>query len=176
MKTLIHQGETFYFHSGRLYDESFIELPEIESRPILLEYFNSIDYSALDENQLLDYVGDLKIHGFYKRCLEILLEKIDNNDYSESFPSTALSIITSCYRGIGQPEKAIEYWKAKRDQYVGCLNVPLLTSISAAYCDLNDYVSARKYANMAYYIQDGGVGYKNELALVYRRINKNLKD
>lgn len=44
--------------------------------------------------------------------------------------------------------------------------------MAATCCDLNKYEEALKYANAAYAQQSGGVGYTNELALVYNRIRK----
>ena len=60
--------------------------------------------------------------------------------------------------------------------FSSCLSPALLTSLSAAYCDVGNYEMARKCANKAYAIQGGSLNYSNELSLVYKRIKKEAYD
>ena len=48
----------------------------------------------------------------------------------------------------------------------------LFTSFGSSYCELEDSDNALKFANKAYAMQGGGVGYNNELSLLYKRIRK----
>ena len=50
------------------------------------------------------------------------------------------------------------------------MSAPLYTSVAAAYCDIHDYLSAKKYADKAFAI--GGGKAAGELSSVYGRIRK----
>ena len=55
-----------------------------------------------------------------------------------------------------------------------CVFCATLTSIAAAYCDLEEYEKARQFCDIAYAEQGGGTGIKTELSLVYQRIEKEI--
>ena len=79
--------------------------------------------------------------------------------------------LTSCYRIQGQAKKAIEVFELAKGKLGNrLLSSPLCTSIAAAYCDICDYETAKKYADKAYAI--GGGKASGELASVYGRIRK----
>ena len=98
--------------------------------------------------------------------------------FSDSFEyyKVVFPIITSCYRALNQPQKAIDFWMENKKIFSTCLSVPLLTSLAAAYCDVGDYVLAKKCADRAYAIQGGSLNYQSELSLVYGRIKKETKN
>lgn len=50
----------------------------------------------------------------------------------------AFPMITSYYRNLNQPQKAIDFWMENKEIYRYGLSVPLLTSLAAAYCDVKD--------------------------------------
>lgn len=84
---------------------------------------------------------------------------------------------TSCYRRMGQSQKAIDFWMNNKSIFQEFTeSVALLTSLAAAYCDVKDYKKAKYCADRAYAAQGGGQGYKNELALVYLRIKKEAPE
>ncbi|MBQ8426407.1 MAG: hypothetical protein IJX16_01450, partial [Clostridia bacterium] len=80
------------------------------------------------------------------------------------------------HRALNQPQKAIDFWMENKHIFSSCLSVPLLTSLAAAYCDIGNYALAKKCADKAYAIQGGGLNYKTELSLVYRRIKKEIEN
>ena len=77
--------------------------------------------------------------------------------------------LTSCYRSVGFPQKAIDILTYASKKYgPDMVSIPLLTSAAAAYCDMGDYAKARKCCNRAYYKSNNNPG--NELHMVYKRI------
>lgn len=56
MEKLVVDNELFYFDNGKLYDETFIEIPKKVSNKILGDYYSKIDYSAYDEAKLLKLI------------------------------------------------------------------------------------------------------------------------
>ena len=79
--------------------------------------------------------------------------------------------LTSCYRAQGRPQKAIELFEKSKSQYgERLLSPPLCTSAAAAYCDIQDYISAKDCADKAYAM--GGGKASGELKGVYGRIRK----
>ncbi len=176
MEKIIFENETFYFSKGLVYDDSFLEVPKIVSQKVLAKYYESIDYANYDESKLLEYLKQLKTSGFYDRCLTVI--EFGLNKFTDSFDyyKTVFPIITSCYRALKQPQKAIDFWMENKRIFVSCLSVPLLTSLAAAYCDVGNYDLAKKCADRAYAIQGGSKNYRTELSLVYQRIRNETKD
>lgn len=80
-----------------------------------------------------------------------------------------LPIYTSVLREMGQPKKAIEAYD-KYYKLMGKDNVVLITSVAAAYCDIDDYDMALKLCNKASALQDGKP-ISGELSSVYQRIH-----
>ena len=175
MEILIFEGETYYFAKGIVYDSNFLEVPKALSRKILLDYYQSINYQDLEEEALLNYLKQLKTSEFYTECLAAIEYGLRKFHSSYEFYRTVFPIITSCYRSLKQPQKAIDFWMENKELFKSCLSVPLLTSLAAAYCDVGNYELAKKCANRAYAIQGGGKNYVTELSLVYERIKKETK-
>lgn len=176
MEKVIFEDQTYYFNKGVIYDDSFLEVPTIISKKILLYYYKEIDYKNLEEYEFLNYLKQLKMSEFYELCLEAINWGLNKFTASYDFYRTVFPIITSCYRSLGQPQKAIDFWMENKYIFASCLSVPLLTSLAAAYCDVGNYELAKKCANKAYAIQGGSLNYQTELSLVYQRIKKETKD
>lgn len=107
--------------------------------------FEDMDYSeALREGDLFKENGE---YGYAVRFYERAA------DAAVSFwqASSVLPRITSCYRAIGRPEKAIELFaKTKRDFGEKMMNEALLTSAAAAYCDMEQPENAIRCCNFAF--------------------------
>ena len=176
MKKIDFEDQTYYLNKGVLYDSSFIEVPKNISEKILPTYYQEIDYKNFDEEALISYIKDTKTCLLYQRCLEASTWGLTKFYNSFDFYKFVFPVITSCHRYMGNPQKAISFWETNKHFYPTCSSVPLLTSLAAAYCDINDYVSAKKYANRAYAIQGGTKNYQTELSLVYQRIKKDTND
>lgn len=172
MEKITYEGEDYYFNKGILYDSTFIEVPKNVSQKVLKEHYEKINYEEFDEASLLEHLNYLKISECYDSCLQAINFGLKKFNSSIDYYKTVLPMITSCYRALGQPQKAIDFWMTNKKLFSSCLSVPLLTSLAAAYCDVKNYELAKKCANRAYAMQGGGLNYKNELSLVYRRIKK----
>lgn len=176
MDKILFENEYYYINKGKVYDSSFLELPTNEAYKILQHYFQSVDYKVLDEFQLLDLLKQLKTANFHRLCLSIIEYGLNKFSDSFDFYKTVFPIITSCYRAINTPQKAIDFWMENKKIFASYLSVPLLTSLAAAYCDVKNYALAKKCADRAYAIQGGSLSYQTELSLVYQRIKKETKD
>lgn len=176
MKKITFENEVYYFNKGIIYDDSFLEVPKNISQKVLANYYKNIDYKIFEESELLEYLKQLKLSGFYDKCLTAIEYGLSKFTASYDFYRTVFPIITSCYRAIGESQKAIDFWMENKEIFASCLSVPLLTSLAAAYCDVGNYDLAKKCANKAYAIQGGGKNYQTELSLVFQRIKKETKD
>lgn len=176
MEKINYENEVYYFSKGIIYDSSFLETPKYISQQVLKKYYSEINYQDFSEEKLLEYLKQLKTSTFYEQCLKVIDYGLNKFTKSVDFYRTVFPIITSCYRALNQPQKAIDFWMENKKIFTTCLSVPLLTSLAAAYCDIKDYVLAKKCADKAYAIQGGGKNYQTELSLVYQRIQKETKD
>ena len=176
MEKFVFENQTYYINKGLVYDDSFLEVPVIESSKVLGEYFKGIDYKTLDMDGLIDYVKQLKLAKKYANCISVIEYGLLKFAISQDYYITVFPIITSCYRAMGQSQKAIEFWMSNKRIFASCLSVPLLTSLAAAYCDVGNYELAKRCANRAYAMQGGSKNYQTELSLVYGRIKKETRD
>jgi tetratricopeptide (TPR) repeat protein len=176
MEEILFENELYYFDNGKLYDENFIETPNITSRQVLTHYYNSIDYKSFNEENLINFLKQLKTSEFYEACLKIIDYGLNKFAHSLNLRRRIIAMKLSCHRALNQPQKAIEYWNDNQDIFSSCISVPLLTSLAAAYCDVKNYELARKYANKAYALQGGSLNYTSELSLVYQRIKKETQN
>ena len=82
--------------------------------------------------------------------------------------------LTSCYRKIGQPQKAIQLFESLKSMYgERYITSVLLTSVASAYCDLKEWTKAKKCADQANAIEMNLHRQTSaELRSVYARIKK----
>ena len=176
MKKIEYNGEIYYFYNNKFVDSTFIEVDSQIKKELAKIMFSEQDYKSYNEKELLNFIKETKQAEAFLICKEACLYGLENNDFSFTFKKVILPILTSTLRNLKQASIAIEKCSKYTldEKYV---SVPLCTSLASAYCDVGDYESAFKYANIAYAIQGGGLGYKSELSLVYMRIKKesNIK-
>ena len=167
-------GEIFIYHNGKYFDEHFCALSHDMLIKVMKLRLEQSDYKNFNENELLELIKNCKdneIFGFAKSISEFGMKKyIDNNDFVKS----VLPIFTSCCRKLNMPNDAIEKSKPyiKPSTYSTALN----TSLAAAYCDVGDYLMAKKYADMAYAkLANLPYDMKREISNVYARIKAESK-
>ncbi len=166
-------GEKYYLIKGKIYDSSFLEPDKMtleKVAPIVLREAYGADNMEWEDT--LQYIKTAKACEQYAAGIKACITGLQKFGQNEYFVDMTLPILTSMYRLIGKPQLAID----AAEEYVRKLDVSysvaLLTSVAAAYCDLGDYASAKKFADLAYATQGGGKGEKTELSLVYARIRK----
>lgn len=177
LKKIEFNGEKYYFNdkTGAFLDSHFMELCLSEKNEVASYYFNQIDISNYNTDELLAYVKEVKkaeSHHLVIKACELIFKKYpdDRNLIYNILPS-----YNSSCRAQGKVDEGIAntlYYARKHD----ISSSALYTTLAASYCDLGDYDKAYKYANRAYFEQGGSVGYGNELSLVFRRIQKETGD
>jgi tetratricopeptide (TPR) repeat protein len=136
----------------------------------------NVDYCNMEEEQLVEHIKKLKNAEYFTECLNVIEYGLKRFNTSAHYYRTVFPMITSCYRSLNQPQKAIDFWMQHKQLFASCLSPALLTSLAAAYCDVGNFEMAKKCANKAYAIQGGSKNYATELSLVYKRIKKEAKD
>ena len=175
MQKIEYNGETYYYINTKFVDSSFIEVNKT-IKDKLSDIVFTKEYKSMGKDELIAYVKEVKESDVYYLASEICeyCVLIYSNDVE--VVRTILPIATSCYRKIGRPKDAINLVQQFPKIYHKYGSVALLTSLAAAYCDIGDYINAKKYAKMAYARQGGGTGAKTELSLVFMRIKKEDGD
>ena len=172
MEKFEFEDEIYYADKGCFYDSSFIEVPFIDRENIASAYYKEKAQYAKTADDYIQLTRDMKNAGCNKLSIDYCLKFLEIAESDLNFNrgiSIILSILSSNYRKINEPKKAIDLInKYNRNDW----NSTFLTSVAAAYCDIGDYGKAKKFADTAYAMQGGGVNYKNELSLVYKRIQK----
>lgn len=169
-----HDGNTYYFIDGIIVDEYYIALSENIQAEVACAYFSKIDYKFLSIDEAKDFMISAKNNGAYDIAYRAGLYYLEKRDLTTQEVRLILPVFISICRKMGSSNKAIEYAEKYLTESGAYSSVALLTSLAAAYCDKGDYIKARAVCDRAYAMQGGGVGYNNELSLVYGRIKKAL--
>ncbi len=165
---VIYEGKKYKRVNGKWVDKNYMVVTHLQKvLDSLLFQQKSIEKMTTEE--LIAEADKYKDAGTVH--LAIKYYEIALETHTVKVHKYVLPKLTSCYRTQGQPEKAIELFEHARTQYgQGLISAPLCTSIAAAYCDIHDYVSAKRFADTAFAI-DGGKA-SGELSSVYGRIRK----
>ena len=133
---------------------------------------NSDDFKMMSAEELMRIIDGAKGSDnlfLAGKALEDALDKANSREIR-----TILPRLSSFLRKQGNPQKAIDVCKEYcskhgKDVWSG----PLFTSIAAAYCDIEDYDTAKKFADRAFAIS--GARTSGELSSVYGRIHSALE-
>ena len=150
MEKIIYNNETYYFHNGKIYDSDFIRVSINLANQIYplcydkhhIDIFNEKDFVNLTENELFENILKFKKEEYYTTCIHAIEYAFNKFNYTSLQYKTLYPILSSCYRALNQPQKAIDFWMSNKQNLRKYLSAPLLTSLSAAYCDIKDYNSA----------------------------------
>ncbi|MBR2909569.1 MAG: hypothetical protein IKC11_04395 [Clostridia bacterium] len=142
MDKIIYDGDTYYIKKGIVYDSMFLQVSSNLAKLILAKKYEDDDYKSLNEEQLLERVKDLKNAEIYEKCIKIIKFGLDKFIGRNSFYRTVFPILTSCYRFLKQPQKAVDFWIENRYVNRDCISPAFLTSVAGAYCDVDDYETA----------------------------------
>ena len=167
---IVCDDNIYYFSGNNFFDEFFIALEGDELRKVAHEYFNSIPYQTLNSQEFLAFVKQVKNCGLIYKAKKVIEFAIVHKGNDVQLLHSLLPIYTSCCRILNQPETAIECAEHLLPICGG--SCATYTSLAAAYCDIQDYKNAKKYAGIAYAKQGGGKGYQTEISLVFKRLKK----
>jgi len=177
-ETIELNGEKYIKVNNQWLDSSFIIPPTSILREIIKNELQQIDIDGLSVWQLKKYIEEIKNAECYDICLTLTNKILQMAFISKDIETVKvyLSVKCSCLRSLNMAKEVVDLCKEMKAEYGdGILNVATLTSLAAAYCDLDDWAKARQTCNYAYKKQGGGVGYNNELSMVYKRIDANSK-
>lgn len=176
-KSIELDGNIYVKVNNKWLDSSFIVPPVQIINKLLEKEIASIDIEKAPIEQVKLFITEAKQCECYALCLKIVETLIKRSLIINDLETIKyfISVKTSCLRGIRNPHGAIEFYNEMKKKYGTNIvrNVATLTSLSAAYCDIDDWESAEQTAKRAYALQGGNQGYVNELSLVFKRIQAN---
>lgn len=168
MNRFIFENENYYYINNKFYDSSFIEVDAKLGARLLRPYYKDFNFNLLSKDELLTLIHTAKEMGLYlvsKEASEYGLKTY--KDFS--FITIVSPILSSSLRKLNKPQEATEIIE-KYNITNQMKSAPLLTSIAAAYCDLNDFILAKKFADHACAKLRAIKQDSPELAMVYKRI------
>lgn len=175
MDKIIYDSEIYYIKKGIVYDRSFLQVPSNIAKFVYEEKYKNINYETFEEEQLLDFIKEIKNAEIYDKCIKAIEFGLKQFVGKISFYRVVFPILSSCYRAIKKPENVIDFWMENRYIHSDAVSSAFLTSVAGAYCDMGDYKTALTLADRAY-AKQGGASEYNELSNVYARIKKALGD
>ncbi len=165
-------GENYYYDRGKFYDRTFCEMPQKESREVAAHYFSNIDISAMTFNDFVAFLNDLDNGGFYSECVQTIERGAQIFKNEREYAKVTLPKLLKMYRLQNRAADAISLWQnVWQKRLYEVESAPLYTVLGAAYCDLENWEQAQRFADKAYGLMGGK---KNEhLSNLYLRINKS---
>lgn len=167
-ETVIYNGRTYTRVNGKWVDKNCMVVTHLQKTldNLLAQQRPMEDLSV---NELIAEADKFKEAGTIHLAIKYYETALET--HTVEVHKFVLPKLTSCYRAQGQAKKAIEKFEYAKSQYgERLMSAPLCTSAAAAYCDIQDYVSAKKCADKAFAMSGGKAS--GELASVYGRIRK----
>ena len=170
MDVYIMDGQKYYYDKGRWLTSSYMIAPtELTSRLNML-LIEKVDLSSKSMDELFKILDGAK-HGYNTQYAVKVAEKALEKAEEVSEIKSLLPRLTSLYRQVGNPQKAIDIAKEYTDMFNRRVwSQALLTSIAAAYCDQEEYDTAKKFADIARSTYGGSIS--PELMSVYERLKR----
>lgn len=169
MESLEFEGKTYIRYNGYWVNTHYEIAPLSVQAELNKRYAKTLSLEQYTVEELVRLGDVFKKTESYPLAVKHYQEAITRANPSECryiYPR-----LTSCMRQIGQARQAVEILSFLKEKYGMKLITPvLLTSISAAYCDLKEYDNAKKCADAAYRLLKGNPS--AELRSVYARIDK----
>ena len=175
VKTQEYNGKTYYRNNSKWIDENSMVVPLYLQRILNTLSFQGENMNAISYEEAKLEGDKYKKSETYKLAIKYYEEALKKAS-NRSQISVILPRITSCYRKNSQPQKVIELLsKTKADYGESIINMALLTSVAAAYCDLGEPENAIRCCRWAYKVLKNDNGERSlELANVFTRANKMI--
>ncbi len=178
VESVVIDGEEYRKINGHWVDSTYCIPPQ----RILVEIYKALvdvtDLTKYSDGFLEKYLAELKTNGLYMESLTIIKYLLPKYEKDKNIRGLRyiLPVYTSCLRLSGNPKSAVQAFNRARELFGReIISTMLATSVAAAYCDLEEFEKAQKFCNMAYALQDRTQGGRDELSLVYKRIENHLK-
>lgn len=173
--TIIVDGETYRYIKGNQVDSMYILASGEVMTKILDEWAKNLDSVPYEE--VLEQVKKLKDSGYHPQALKVLdwlIENYEKFNKGIAVTHTLSAMKTSCMRKVNKSQDAIEFYNEISLKFPSLKENPaLLTSITSAYCDIDDYETALQYAKKAC-IASLDTVFAEELGRVIMRIKNRL--
>lgn len=163
-------GEKYYYREGKWLSSSYIEVPLVIANQLNNLLVNDEDFLDKSMKELLEIIDSSRCADNIQLAAKVLKRALE----IASIPQIAklLPRLTSNYRKLGMSQKAIDIAKLYTAKYGRRVySAPLFISVAAAFCDIDDYEKAKKFADLAR--TSTGVQNSIELISVYKRIKEN---
>lgn len=85
MEKIVYCGDEYFYHRGKVYDCSYVELNSGEAEEVLRDFYGKVDFSDQTEEQHFVFISDLKAARFYTKCLDIIFDRIKNHELSPGY-------------------------------------------------------------------------------------------
>ena len=171
MDTIEYQGKTYERGRNGKWAYNNVYVSDVLNRTLNREFERMTDINSLSFEELWDKGALYKGSGDYVRAIRYF-ERALEIDPNRREIYYMLASMTSCYRSLNTPQNAIALF----EKYKRYASAPLLTSVGAAYADLEDYVNAEACAKRAYAMtMDEGKPVDGELHALFGRLNKSIK-
>lgn len=167
-------GNTYIYENGIYFDENFITLCKNDLLKVMNVRLKQIDYYNISSHELLSLIKNCKENELYQITKDLAEIGINRHGDDNFFMRTVLPMYTSTCRKLHMPNEAIK--TAKKFLIPSTASPALDTSLAAAYCDIGDYINAKKHADRAYAkLADLPYEMKIEISNVYKRIKAESK-
>lgn len=168
MEKVEYNGEIYTRRNSKWVDGSNLAVCESLQRTLNRLYLEQLDYSQYTVDELVAEGDKFKESSSYQSAIsfyEKALESCDEVTYKYVLPR-----ITSCYRKSNMPQRVVDlFTETKKIFGTDFITPVLLTSVAAAYCDLQEYENALRCCKWAY--KTFGE-FNPNLSNVYARIKK----
>lgn len=168
MDKIEYQGIVYRRTNSKWVDDRNLIVHEALQNKLNHLFIENLDCSEYSAEELIKEGDKFKESSSYSIAISFYEKAILNCDEKTLY--FVLPRITSCYRKCNMPRRVIELFSDTKKKYGTDFITPvLLTSVAAAYCDLEEYNNALKCCKWAY--RRFG-GFNPNLSNVWARIKK----
>lgn len=170
MAEVVCRGKRYKTNNSKWIDSDCMVVHEALQRELNEIYLHTLDLSSYGVKDLIDEGDKFKASFTYDHTIVFYEKAVELCD--EETLRYILPRITSCYRHVKKPKKAIELFSLAKGKYGEDFITPVLfTSVAAAYCDLKEYENALRCCRWAY--KRFGGEFDSNLNNVFARIKKD---
>ena len=174
LRKIEYDNETYYYVNNQFLDSNFLVVDTNTSQKLANQYFKKINYHSLNMLDLLNFITELKTAEAYLLVIEVGEYGMHRFGSDREFASIVLPMMTSSYRKLNMPRRAINFAEVYLQKYPYILRSSgaLCNSLAAAYCDIKDYHKAKRYADLSFAINKKDGKFSSELHAVYARLEQ----